>query len=66
MKVAISQLNYHVGNIKSNCTKILGAIENAKQNNADLIVFSELSLCGYPPLDLLEKRSLLSYHEVLS
>lgn len=63
MKVAISQLNYHVGNIKSNCTKILGAIENAKQNNADLIVFSELSLCGYPPLDLLEKRSLLNETE---
>lgn len=59
MKVAIAQLNYHIGNFKSNTDKIINAINKAKKNKADLIVFSELSVCGYPPLDLLERRSLI-------
>lgn len=54
MKIAVAQQNYHIGNCKSNARKIIDAIEEAKSKNASLIVFSELSICGYPPLDFLE------------
>ena len=54
MKIAISQLNYIIGDIDGNTAKILDEISNAKKDNADLIVFSELAVCGYPPKDLLD------------
>ncbi|WP_066628170.1 NAD+ synthase [Labilibacter marinus] len=59
MKIALAQLNYHVGNFKSNTEKIIKAIENAQNDNCDLIVFSELAVCGYPPLDLLEREEFV-------
>ena len=54
MKIAIAQQNYHIGNFESNTNKIISAIEEAKLQQADLIVFSELAVCGYPPRDFLE------------
>lgn len=54
MKIALAQLNYHVGNLEYNTQKIIAAIQEAKNQNADIVVFAELALCGYPPLDLLE------------
>jgi NAD+ synthase (glutamine-hydrolysing) len=54
MKVAIAQQNYHVGNFDLNRDKILQAVNDAQQLGAELIVFSELSVCGYPPRDFLE------------
>lgn len=54
MKIALSQNNYHVGNIDYNTDKIINKINEARNNNVDLIVFSELAICGYPPKDLLE------------
>ena len=54
MKIAIAQLNYHIGNFEGNCAKMLDAIETAKSQKADIVVFSELSVCGYPPRDFLE------------
>ena len=54
MKIALAQLNYHVGNFEANTSKIIAAIQKAEQENADLIVFSELAICGYPPRDFLE------------
>ncbi|HIA05520.1 MAG TPA: NAD+ synthase [Flavobacteriales bacterium] len=54
MKVALAQLNYHIGNFESNIAKVIAAINEAKAQSADLIVFSELSICGYPPRDFLE------------
>lgn len=54
MKIALAQLNYHIGNFESNSTKIIKAINNAKQQGADLVVFAELAICGYPPRDFLE------------
>jgi NAD+ synthase (glutamine-hydrolysing) len=54
MKIALAQLNYHIGNFKQNANKIIEAISAAKSNNADLIVFGELAISGYPPRDLLE------------
>ena len=53
MKVLLAQQNYHIGNFESNTNKIIQAISNAKNEKADLIVFSELAICGYPPRDFL-------------
>lgn len=54
MKIALAQLNYHVGNFESNTDKIIAAIKKARQANADLVVFAELCICGYPSRDFLE------------
>lgn len=54
MKIAIAQLNYHIGNFEGNAAKILDAVATAKSQGADIVVFSELSICGYPPRDFLE------------
>jgi NAD+ synthase (glutamine-hydrolysing) len=54
MKIALAQLNYHVGNFESNTAKIINHIQQAKQKGADLVVFSELCICGYPSRDFLE------------
>src|SRR4051812_15078351 len=54
MKIFLAQQNYHIGNFESNTEKILSAIREAKNNGGDLIVFSELCVCGYPPRDFLE------------
>ena len=53
MKIALIQLNYHVGNIEGNVAKIKNGIKQAKAEGADLAVFAELAICGYPPKDLL-------------
>jgi len=54
MKIALAQQNYHIGNFEKNRQKIIDGIRWAKQQNADLVVFSELCICGYPPRDFLE------------
>ncbi len=59
MKIALAQLNYHIGNISDNKKKIIKAIEDCKGKKVDLVIFSELSVCGYPPLDLLERRDFV-------
>src|ERR1700749_680770 len=59
MKIALAQLNYHVGNFESNTTKIIDHIHKAKQNGADLVVFAELCVCGYPSRDFLEFREFI-------
>lgn len=53
IKIFIAQQNYHIGNISYNKNKIIAAIKEAKTQQADLAVFSELSICGYPPRDFL-------------
>lgn len=59
MKIALAQLNYHIGNFASNTEKIKSYILRAKQEGADLVVFAELSVCGYPPKDFLEFADFL-------
>ena len=54
MLIALAQQNYHIGNFEKNTQKIIEAIQWAKKQNADLVVFSELCICGYPPRDFLE------------
>jgi NAD+ synthase (glutamine-hydrolysing) len=63
MKVLIAQQNYHIGNFESNKAKMLDAIAKAKDQCADLVVFSELSVCGYPPRDLLEFKDFIEQCE---
>jgi NAD+ synthase (glutamine-hydrolysing) len=54
MKIALAQFNYHIGNFEYNKEKIIQGITRAKNEGADLVVFSELSVCGYPSGDFLE------------
>lgn len=54
MKIFLAQQNYHVGNFESNTKKIIAAIEEAKAQGSDLILFSEMSICGYPARDFVE------------
>lgn len=60
MKIALAQQNYHIGNFEENRKKIIAAIEKAKKDGADLIVFSELCVCGYPPRDFLEFEDFIN------
>ena len=53
MRVALSQLNVVVGHIEGNREKILGDVDRARDVQADLVVFPELAVTGYPPEDLL-------------
>lgn len=54
MKIAIAQINYHIGNFEQNEQKVIQAIHRAKDLQADLVVFAELAVSGYPPRDFLE------------
>ena len=60
MKISIAQQNYHIGNFEQNTDKILGAIEEAKKQGADLILFSEMSVCGYPARDFVEFNDFIN------
>ena len=54
MKIAIAQLNFHVGNFEGNLQKMLNAIEVARSQEADIVCFSELATTAYPPRDFVE------------
>ncbi len=60
MRIALAQQNYHIGNFESNIRKIIEGINWAKEQRADLVVFSELCVCGYPPRDFLEFEDFIS------
>jgi len=59
MKIALAQINYHIGNFGYNQDAIINTIVRARQDKADLVVFSEMSVCGYPPQDLLDYREFI-------
>jgi NAD+ synthase (glutamine-hydrolysing) len=63
MKIALAQLNYHIANFEANSKKIIGSIQKAKEAGADLVVFSELSVTGYYPHDLLERKEFIDQAE---
>jgi len=63
MKIALAQLNYHIGNFEYNTKKIIENIALAKADGADLVVFAELAVCGYPPRDFLEFDEFISLCE---
>ncbi|MBI1191611.1 MAG: NAD+ synthase [Bacteroidetes bacterium] len=54
MKIALAQLNFHIGNFEGNFAKMSRAVAEAKAQGADMILFPELAVCGYPPRDFLE------------
>ena len=56
MKIALCQINTIIGNIEYNKMKIINGYKKAVEDGADLAIFPELSLIGYPPLDLVEKK----------
>ncbi len=60
MKIFLAQQNYHIGNFESNTQKIICAIDEAKKQGGDIIVFSELSICGYAPKDFLEFEDFIN------
>jgi NAD+ synthase (glutamine-hydrolysing) len=60
MKIAFSQLNYHVGNFEANTHRIIERVKEAETMGAELIVFTELSVCGYPPQDFLEFNDFIN------
>jgi NAD+ synthase (glutamine-hydrolysing) len=60
MKIFLAQQNYHIGNFEANASKIIKAIEQAKKEGADLVLFSELCVCGYPPRDFLEFEDFIN------
>ncbi|MCU0455401.1 MAG: NAD+ synthase [Bacteroidales bacterium] len=55
MRISIAQINYHIGNFERNRELIIEAIRKARAEKADIVIFSELSVSGYPPLDLLDR-----------
>jgi NAD+ synthase (glutamine-hydrolysing) len=59
MKIALAQTNTTVGDLCGNTEKILSFARRAAASDAEVVVFPELTLTGYPPRDLLEKQSFL-------
>ena len=60
MKVALAQINPTVGDFVGNTAKILAFTRRAIEGGAELVLFPELCVCGYPPADLLEKSSFVA------
>ncbi len=63
MRIALAQLNYTIGDISGNTSKIIEAIERAKNEKADLVVFAEQAISGIPAFDLLTKTTFLELCE---
>ena len=60
MKIFLAQQNYHIGNFEANTNKIIHGIGLAKEAGADLVMFSELCICGYPPRDFVEFNDFIN------
>jgi NAD+ synthase (glutamine-hydrolysing) len=63
VKIALGQINPTVGSFSGNTRKILEFAVRAQDQGADLVVFPELAVCGYPPADLLEKHAFVARSE---
>ena len=63
MRISIAQLNFIVGDFEGNLAKMLDAVKVAKSEKADIICFSELSTCAYPPRDFLEFENFIKKAE---
>jgi len=60
MKIALAQLNYVPGDTEYNSRKIISAIGKARAQDAEIVIFSELAVTGYPPLDLLNREEIIA------
>jgi NAD+ synthase (glutamine-hydrolysing) len=56
MRIALCQINPIIGNLQYNKSKIIDGYKHGVEANADIVIFPELSLVGYPPQDLVEKK----------
>ena len=65
MRIAIAQINYHIGNFEGNFKKMQAAVERAKADRADIVCFSELATVGYPPRDFLMFEDFIEQSEAL-
>ena len=63
MKIAVAQINVHIGNFEGNLNIMLEALEAAKSQGADIICFPELAVCGYPSRDFLEFNDFIRQSE---
>jgi len=64
MRIVLAQLNPIIGDIKGNLAKIIKAIDEARAIKAEIILFSELVLCGYPAEDLLHIPDFITENEI--
>ena len=64
MKIALAQFNPTVGDFDGNSARILELARDAKSRGADVAVFTELCLCGYPPQDLVERPAFLERNQI--
>jgi NAD+ synthase (glutamine-hydrolysing) len=64
MKIALAQISTHIANFNLNKEKIIECIKIAEEHHAELVVFPELSVCGYPPCDFLGFDSFINECEV--
>ncbi|HEY1464273.1 MAG TPA: NAD+ synthase [Terriglobales bacterium] len=62
MKIALGQINPTVGDFSGNARKIIEYARRAQSSGAELILFPELSVCGYPPRDLVERASFVEHN----
>lgn len=60
LKIALAQVNYHIGNFEANLTLISALLDRGKAEGAELVIFSELAIGGYPARDFLEEPSFIS------
>ena len=63
MKLALAQINPTIGDFTGNVRKIVEVSVASQRHGADLVIFPEMAVCGYPPADLLEKASFLARAE---
>ncbi|MBE0585093.1 MAG: NAD+ synthase [Desulfofustis sp.] len=63
MKIALIQLNPVIGSFADNCRKIIDFARQAAERGCSLAIFPEMAVSGYPPLDLLERRSFVADHQ---
>src|SRR5579871_3591497 len=63
MKVLVAQMNPTIGDLKGNRQKIMAILQKAREQRADLVVFPEMTICGYPPEDLVLHASFIAAME---
>jgi NAD+ synthase (glutamine-hydrolysing) len=63
VKIALGQINPTVGDFSGNAAKIIAFSQQAKSAGAELVMFPELSVCGYPPRDLVERNSFVERNQ---
>jgi NAD+ synthase/NAD+ synthase (glutamine-hydrolysing) len=63
MKIALVQINPVIGDFEHQCRCMTGHADRLKDRGCDLIVFSELAVCGYPPRDLLEQKAFVDANQ---